>query len=175
MQRKCTTPPGEWDFLICFFFVLQVQSSLVSVCIYFFCFKTFLIKALSNSFSRSSTTVRCSSPTMAPIWIWSLLWPSNGTSWRAFSRTTQGEAHSRVTHTCTHGRYFWVSYEEEKSGRVTSNGILGNPSSRKVWSSLESGTDVPSVSQRPFVSLICSDTLITVQTNLAGCKSVPNN
>lgn len=91
MQGKCTTQPGEWDSLMCF------RCSLVSVCICFFCFKTLLIKV--QFFSRSSTTVRCSSPTMAPIWIWSLLWPSNGTSWRAFSRTTQGEAHSHIAHT----------------------------------------------------------------------------
>lgn len=39
---------------------------------------------------HSSTTARCSSPTMAPTWTWSRLWPSSGTSWRASSRMTQG-------------------------------------------------------------------------------------
>ena len=40
-------------------------------------------------------TVRCSSPTMAPIWIWSPPWLSKGTSWRVFSRMTRGETDSR--------------------------------------------------------------------------------
>lgn len=110
------------EFSMWFFFVLQVQSSLVSVCIYFFCFKASLISL--NSFSHSSTTVHCSSPTMAPIWIRSLLWPSNETSWRAFSRTTQGEAHSHIAHRCMHERYFWVSYEKKKVEESQATGFL---------------------------------------------------
>lgn len=53
---------------------------------------------------RSSMTARCSCLTMAPTWTWSPLWQSSGTSWRASSRTTRGEAagqtpdHKGVSH-----------------------------------------------------------------------------
>lgn len=47
---------------------------------------------------HSSMTARCSSLTMAPTWTWSPLWPSSGTSWRASSRMTQGEARGKPRH-----------------------------------------------------------------------------
>ena len=62
----------------------------------FHSFKTFGLKKDVFLPLHSLMTVRCSSLTMAPIWIWSPLWLSKGTSWRDFSRTTQGESDSRL-------------------------------------------------------------------------------
>lgn len=150
-------------------------------------------------------TVRCSCPTMAPIWIWSPLWLSKGTSWRAFNRTTQGEADSHLypfetvrmnhslsslskrlcpfetnwwvplppslslslthihRHTHTHTYNFLsstilIKWEESQAAGY---GFLGSTSSRKVWSALESGTDVPSPPQLQLVSR-CVFTIIHI-------------
>lgn len=116
-------------------------------------------------FLRSLMTVRCSSHTMAPIWIWSPLWPSKRTSWRAFSRMTQGETDShsylsRYSYTLcllcqnisppppdTHTHISFLSFSiliKWEESQAAGYGFLGSTSSWKVWSAVESETDVPS-------------------------------
>lgn len=104
----------------------------------------------------SSMTAHFSSHTMGPIWIWSRLWRSKGTSWRAFSRTTPGEAGSRAPrgapapphkHTCSELFIQMKCWESQTIGR----------SWWKEWGVLESRSDV---SFFPLLEFFCQITLI---------------
>lgn len=91
-------------------------------------------------FIFSLMIVHFSSPTMEPIWIWSPLWMSKETSWRAFSRTTWGETHFFIFY---HTIIFSLVHVEWGGSQTAGGGFLGSTSSWKLWSALEIRSDAP--------------------------------